>query len=99
MSRQFVNYYTLIGNLNVKIVRFIDIEVIKDNPTIKNAIDNGIIKEEDIIVVGYHFFSYNGEIEENGIKAFSFTDSISNFYNQMTRIVQTPHFSSQMFGF
>ena len=80
MSRQFVNYYTLIGNLNVKIVRFIDIEVIKDNPTIKNAIDNGIIKEEDIIVVGYHFFSYNGEIEENGIKAFSFTDSISNFY-------------------
>ena len=80
MSRQYVNYFTLIGKLNVKIVRFKDIETIKDNPTIKNAIDKEIIKIGDIIVVGYHFFSYNGEILENEIKAFSFTDSISNFY-------------------
>ena len=80
MSRQKVNYFTLIGNLNVKIVRFKDIDEIKDNPTIKKAIETKIIKEEDIIVVGYHFFSYNGIILENGIKAYSFTDSISNFY-------------------
>ena len=80
MSRQKINYFTLIGNLNVKIVRFKDIKEIKDNPTIKNAIEKKVIKEEDIIVVGYHFFSYNGIILENGIKAYSFTDSISNFY-------------------
>ena len=80
MSRQFINYYTLIGDLNVKIVRLKDIDKIKDNPTIKKAIELEVIKKEDIIVVGYHFFSYNGEIIENGKKAFSFIDSISNFY-------------------
>lgn len=80
MSRQFINYYTLIGDLNVKIVRLKDIDEIKDNPTLKKAIELGVIKKEDIIVVGYHFFSYNGEILENGKKAFSFIDSISNFY-------------------
>ena len=80
MSRQKINYFTLIGNLNVKIIRFKDIDHIKDNPTIKKAIETKVIKEEDILVVGYHFFSYNGIILEKGVKAYSFTDSISNFY-------------------
>jgi len=80
MSTQKINYYTIIGELNVKIIRLKDIEEIKDNPTIKNAIDSNIIKNEDILVVGDHFFSYNGIVDENGNKAYSFKDSISNYY-------------------
>lgn len=80
MSTQKVNYYTIIGELNVKIIRLKDIEEIKDKPTIKNAIDSNIIKNEDILVVGDHFFSYNGIVDENGNKAYSFKDSISNYY-------------------
>ena len=80
MSVQKVNYYTIIGKLNVKIIRLKDIAQIRNNPTIKNAIDNEIIKSEDILVVGDHFFSFNGIVMENGVKAYSFKDSISNYY-------------------
>ena len=80
MSVQKVNYYTIIGKLNVKIIRLKDIDQIRNNPTIKNAIDNEIIKSEDILVVGDHFFSFNGIVMENGVKAYSFKDSISNYY-------------------
>ena len=80
MSVQKVNYYTIIGKLNVKIIRLKDIDQIRNNPSIKNAIDNEIIKSEDILVVGDHFFSFNGIVMENGVKAYSFKDSISNYY-------------------
>ena len=80
MSVQKVNYYTIIGKLNVKIIRLKNIAQIRNNPTIKNAIDNEIIKSEDILVVGDHFFSFNGIVMENGVKAYSFKDSISNYY-------------------
>lgn len=82
MSKQNVNYYTIVGKLNVKIIRFRDIEEIKEKPTIKNAIDSGIIKEEDILEVGDHFFCYNGKKLENNVLAYSFLDSISNYYKK-----------------
>ena len=80
MSKQNVNYYTIIGNLNVKIIRFRDIEKIKDNPSIKNAINTGVIQKDDILGVGDHFFCYNGKVKENDAEAYSFIDSISNYY-------------------
>lgn len=80
MSTQKINYYTIIGELNVRIIRLKDIDKIKNNPTIKNAIDSEIIKSEDILVVGDHFFCYNGKVNENGAEAYSFKDSISNYY-------------------
>lgn len=82
MSSQPVNYYTIIGNVNVKIMKFRDIDEIKDKPTIKNAIDRGVIQKDDILGVGDHFFCYNGKVLENNKEAYSFIDSISNYYKK-----------------
>ena len=80
MSLQNVHYYSLIGNINVKY--FLLREKINNNPTLKNAIDHNLIIKGDILVTGNHFIIFNGIVDEDSKKAYSFIDSLSFIYKK-----------------
>ena len=81
MTWQTKDYFELLGNLNknVKNTLFSNILILKDNPSIKNAIDNKIIKERDIIKYGRHCFIFDKIIEGNSGKKYIFQDSLAYF--------------------
>ena len=81
MTWQSKDYFELLGNLekNIKKTLFTEMESIKDNPCIKNAIDNNIIKNRDIIKYGRHCFIFEKTFEENNKKKYVFQDSLAYF--------------------
>ena len=81
MTWQTKDYFELLGNLkqNIKNTLFSEIPKIKDNPSIKNAIEKNIIKERDIIKYGRHCFIFDKVIEKNSVKKYVFQDSLAYF--------------------
>ena len=81
MTWQTKDYFELLGNLkqNIKNTLFSEIPRIKDNPSIKNALDKNIIKERDIIKYGRHCFIFDKITEENSVKKYVFQDSLAYF--------------------
>lgn len=81
MTWQTKDYFELLGNLkqNIKNTPFSEIPKIKDNPSIKNAIEKNIIKERDIIKYGRHCFIFDKVIEKNSVKKYVFQDSLAYF--------------------
>ena len=63
MALQNINYFSLLGNLNVK--HFLLRQKINNNPNLKTAIDQNIIKQGDIVLTGTHFIIFNGIVEED----------------------------------
>ena len=78
MALQNINYFSLLGNLNVK--HFLLRQKINNNPNLKTAIDQNIIKQGDIVLTGTHFIIFNGIVEEDSKKAYSFIDSLCFYY-------------------
>ena len=82
MCRQKINYYDLIGNIDVEYKTFRNFteQFLKNEPTIKCAIDNGIVKIGDLVLLSDHFMIFNGIGEENSKKVYIFKDSLSWYY-------------------
>ncbi len=78
MVCQNINYFSLSGNFNVK--HFLLREKINNNPNLKTAIDQNIIKQGDIVLTETHFIVFNGIVEEDSKKAYSFIDSLCFYY-------------------
>ena len=78
MALQNINYFSLLGNLNVK--HFLLRQKINNNPNLKTAIDQNIIKQGDIVLTGTHFIIFNGIVEEDSKKVYSFIDSLCFYY-------------------
>lgn len=78
MSWQNKDYYELIGDINVKCILLR--EKLNKHPCIKNAIDQNIIKNGDLIKFGRHFIIFDQIIDEGPKKIYSFQDSLSYFF-------------------
>lgn len=78
MTWQNKDYFELVGDINIK--RTPLMEIIENNPCIKNGIDSNIIKQDDIIKFGRHCFIFDKVFEENSNKIYSFHDSLSYFF-------------------
>ena len=72
---QIYNYYELRGTINVKCTPLR--EKLKVNPCIKNAINENIIKNGDLIKFGRHFIIFDKIVEEEQTKYYVFQDSLS----------------------
>ena len=75
-------FMTIIGNIPIKPVYLKDLEFSKDleKLNLKNAIDKGYIKEDDIVFSLNHFIIYKGIIYKNSKKYYLFHDSMTNVY-------------------
>ena len=80
MTWQNQDYFELIGKINVKYIPFR--EKLDINPYIKNAINQNIIKNDDLIKFSRHFINFEKIIEEGDRKIYSFQDSFSYFYKK-----------------
>ena len=78
------DYFELVGTINIK--RTPLMEIMKNNPCIKNGIDSNIIKQGDIIKFGRHCFIFDKVFEENSNKIYSFHDSLSYFFTNKHEI-------------
>ena len=79
MTWQSKDYFELLGKVQIKYTRLVDIPEIQDNPCIKNAINKNIIKKRDIIKYGRHCFIFDEVIEKDSQKQYSFQDSLAYF--------------------
>jgi len=52
---------------------------------LKNAIDNGFIKENDVVCCLNHYIVFNRIILENSKKMYYFTDSFPIYYNKIEK--------------
>ena len=52
---------------------------------LKNAIDNGFIKENEVVFCLNHFIAFNRIIEEDSKKIYVFTDSLPIFYKKLKK--------------
>ena len=75
-------FMTIIGNIPIKPVYLKDCEFSKDleKLNLKNAIDKGYIKEDDIVFSLNHFIVYKGIVNKNSKKYYLFHDSMTNVY-------------------
>ena len=80
MTWQNKDYFELIGKINVKYTPLR--EKLNINPCIKNAINQNIIKKDDLIKFGRHFINFEKIIEERDGKIYSFQDSLSYFFKK-----------------
>ena len=78
MSFQTKDYYELLGKIKLKYTPLK--ELIKENPCIKNGIDEGKINKRDMIKFGRHCFIFDEIFEEDTEKIYSFQDSLSYFH-------------------
>ena len=81
MTWQSKDYFELMGALKdkIEITPLKSVSIIQDNPCMKKAIDEDIIKKRDIIKYGRHCFIFDGMVERNSKKMYSFQDSLAYF--------------------
>lgn len=90
ISNKHERFMTVIGNLPIKPLLLSECNFInKDNNNkinnLKDAIDQGYIKKNDIIFCLNHFIIFNNIIEENNIKYYIFIDSQTNIYDKIKK--------------
>ena len=78
MTWQNKDYYELRGTINVKCTLLR--EKLRLNPCIKNAINENIIKNGDLIKYGRHFIIFDKIVKEGNKKFYVFQDSLSYFF-------------------
>ena len=69
----------MLGKIKIEYTPLNNISEIKDNPSIKNAINKNIINKRDIIKYGRHCFIFDEVIEKDSMKQYSFQDSLAYF--------------------
>ena len=79
MTWQSKDYFELLGKIKIEYTPLNKISEIKDNPSIKNAINKNIINKRDIIKYGRHCFIFDEVIEKDSMKQYSFQDSLAYF--------------------
>ena len=75
-------FMTIIGNIPIKPIYLKDCEFRKnlEKLNLKNAIDKGYIKKDDIVFSLNHFIVYKGIVNKNNKKYYLFHDSMTNVY-------------------
>ena len=78
-------FATIIGNIKIKSLLLSECEFSKnlEKLNLKNAIDNGFIKENEVIFCLNHYIAFNQIIEEDSKKMYVFTDSCPIFYKKI----------------
>jgi hypothetical protein len=78
-------FATIIGNIKIKSLLLSECEFSKnlEKLNLKNAIDNGFIKENEVIFCLNHYIAFNQIIEEDSKKMYVFTDSCPIFYTKI----------------
>lgn len=80
-------FATIIGNIKIKSLLLSECEFSKniEKLNLKNAIDNGYIKENEVIFCLNHYIAFNKMIEEDSKKIYLFTDSCPIFYKKIKK--------------
>ena len=78
-------FATIIGTIKIKSLLLSECEFSKniEKLNLKNAIDNGFIKENEVIFCLNHYIAFNKIIEEDSKKIYVFTDSCPIFYKKI----------------
>lgn len=78
-------FATIIGKIQIQSFLLSECEFSKnlEKLTLKNAIDNGFIKEDEVIFCLNHYIAFNKIIEEDSKKIYVFTDSCPIFYKKI----------------
>ena len=94
MTWQNKDYYELRGTINVKCTLLR--EKLRLNPCIKNAINENIIKNGDLIKYGRHFIIFDKIVNEGNKNFYVFQDSLSYFFkNKPTKNHNNCNFDKQ----
>ena len=80
-------FVDIIGNIKIKPMLLSQCEYSNNIQTLnlKNAIDNGFIKENDIVCCLNHYTVFNGIIEEDSKKYYIFIDSFPIYYTRIEK--------------
>lgn len=80
-------FATIIGNIKIQplLLSECDFNGNIQKLNLKSAIDNGFIKEDEVVFCLNHFIAFNKIIEEDSKKIYMFTDSLPIFYKKIKK--------------
>ena len=80
-------FATIIGKIKIQPLLLSECDFNKNlqKLNLKSAIDNGFIKENEVVFCLNHFIAFNRIIEEDSKKIYVFTDSLPIFYKNLKK--------------